>query len=82
MPNGETIVVTHTAILPFSQLPLAARKCGVFLALQQFLLFLGQFCDAGFMANLDGETVQLTKDGIATLSGTSDHNNGLYFIPL
>ena len=62
--------------------PLAARKCDVFPALQQPLLSLGQFCDAGFTATLNSETVLLTKDGSTTLSGTRGHNNGLYFIPL
>ena len=82
MPNGETMVATHTYILPFPQLPLASRKCDVFLALQQPLLSLGQFLDAGFMATLTSEIVLLTKDGSTTLSGKRDHNNGLYFIPL
>ena len=70
MPSGETMVATHTAILPFPQLPLATRKCDFFLEIQQPLLSLGQFCDAGFTATLDSETVQLTKDSIATLAGT------------
>ena len=82
MPNGETMVATHTALLPFPQLPISARKCDVSSALQQPLLFLGQFCNAGFTATLDSYTVQLTKYGIATLLGTRDHTNGLYFIPL
>ena len=82
MPNGETMVTTDTDLLPFPQLTLAARKWDVFPALQQPLLSLGQFCDAGFTATLNSETVLLTKDGSTTLSGTRDHNNGLYFIPL
>ena len=82
MPNGETMLVTHTALLPFPQLPLADRTCDVFLALQQPLLSLGQFCDAGFTATLNSEIVLLTKDGSTTLLGTRDHNNGIYFIPL
>ena len=69
MPNGETMVATHTYILPFPQLPLASRKCDVFPELQQPLLSLGQFCDTGSMATLDSDTVQLTKYGITTLSG-------------
>ena len=82
MPNGDTIMATHTSLLPFPQLSLAARKFDVFPALQQPLLPLGQFCDAGFMATLNSETFQLAKDGRATLAGTRDHNNGIYFIPL
>ena len=82
MPNGETMVATHTALLPFPQLPLYDRKCDVFLELQQPLLYLGQFCDAGFTAILTSETVRLTNDGSITLSGSRDHSNGLYCIPL
>ena len=82
MPNGETMVAIHTHLPPFPQIPLSAWKCDVLPALQQSLLFLGQFCDTGFMATLDSETVELTKDGIATLLGTRDHTNGVYFIPL
>ena len=82
VPNVETMVATRTALLSFPQPPLADRKCDVLPELQQPLLSLGQFCDAGFTSTLDSETFQLTKDGIATLSGTRDHTNGLYFIPL
>ena len=82
MLNGETMVDTHTALLPFPQLPLAARKYDFFPALQQPLLSIGQFCDAGFTATLNSEIFLLTKYGSTTLSGTREHNNGLYFIPL
>ena len=44
--NGGTMVATHTALLAHPQLFLAARKCDVFPALQQPLIYLGQFCDA------------------------------------
>ena len=82
MPSGETMVAIHTALLPFSQLPLDARKCYFFPDLQQPLLYLGQLCDSGFTATLASETVHLTKDGSTTLAGTRDHSNGIYFIPL
>ena len=82
MPNGETMVATHTALLPLPQPPLAACKYDFLPVIQPPLLSLGQLCDAGFTDTLDSETVQLTKDGITTLPGTIDHTNGLYFIPL
>ena len=82
MPNGETMVATYTSLLTFPQLPLSAWKCDVFPALQQPLLYLGQFCDAGYTVILNSETVLLTKDSSTKLSGTRYHNNGLYFIPL
>ena len=34
MPNGEIMLATHTALLPFPYLPLASWKCDVFPALQ------------------------------------------------
>ena len=74
MPNGETMVATHTSLLPFPQPPLAARKCDFFQALQQPLLSLGQLCDAGFTATHTSETVLPTTDGSNTLSGTRYHN--------
>ena len=77
MPNGETMLATHTALIPFPQLPLASRECSVFPALQQPLFSLGQFCDSGFTATLTSETVLLTQDGINTLAGTRDHINEL-----
>ena len=80
MPNGETMVATYTALLPFPQIPLAAQKCDVFPALKQPLLSLGQFYNAGFKATFDSETVQIAKDVIETLSGKRDHRNGFYFI--
>ena len=82
MPNGDTMVAKYTALLPFPQLPISARKCDVLSSLQQLLLSIVKFCDAGFKATLDSENIQLTKDGITTLSGTTDHINGIYFIPL
>ena len=82
MTNGEIVVATHTYLLPFPQLHLATWKCDVLSALEQPLLSHGQFYDAIFKATIDSETVELTKDGIATLSGTRDHINGLYFILL
>ena len=82
MPNGETMVRTHTALLPFPELPLDACKCDVFPALQQPLLYLGQFCNAGFTSKLNSNTALLTKNGSNTLTGTRYNSNGLYFIPL
>ena len=66
----------------FPQLPLSDHKCDVLPALQQPLLPLGQFYNAGITATLNSETVQLTKDGISTFCGKRDHTNGIYFIPL
>ena len=77
MPNGETMAATHTDLSPFPKLPLSARKCDVFPELLQFLLSLGQFCDAGFTATLTIKTVLLTNDISTTLAGTRDNSNGL-----
>ena len=82
MHNGETMVATHTSLLPLTQLPVASPEYNVFPALQQRLLSLGQLFNAGFTATLEIETIHITKDGIATLSGNIYHSNGVYFIPI
>ena len=80
IPNNETLVLTHTALPPPTQLPQFYRKCDVFPSLQQLLLSFGQLYNVVFKAILDSETVQLSKEEIATLSGTRYHSNRLYFI--
>ena len=82
MTNGETMVATHTSLIPLPQPPIAARKCDVIPDLQQPLLFIGQLYYAGFTSTLDSEIIQLTKDIIATMLGMRDQNNGLCAIPI
>ena len=60
---------THTALLPFPQLPLAARRAHVFPALpEKALLSIGQFCDSKFTAVFHDGQVQLSNDD-TTITG-------------
>ena len=54
---------THTELLPFTQLPLAARRAHVFPALQhKALLSKGQLCNSNFTAVFHNGQVQLSND--------------------
>ena len=73
---------THTALLPFPQLPLAARRAHVFPALQnKALLSIGQFCDSNFTAVFHDIQVNLIND-YTTITGQRDPSTGLYYIDL
>ena len=54
---------THTALLPFPQLPLAEQRAHVFPALQnKALLLIGKFYDSNFTAIFHESQVQLKND--------------------
>ena len=62
LPNGETLQSTHTALLPFPQLPLAARRAHVFPALQnKSLLSICQLCDSNFTPVFHDSQFQLSN---------------------
>ena len=73
---------THTALLPFPQLPLAARRAHVFPAFQiKSLLSIGQFCDSNFTTVFCKGQVKLRNDD-TTITGQRDPSTGLYYIDL
>ena len=73
---------THTALLTFPQLLLAARRAHVFLALQnKALLSIGQFCDSNFTAVFRKGQVRLSDED-TTINGKQDPITGLYYIDL
>ena len=73
---------THTALLPFPQLPLAARRAHVFPEFQnKALLSIGQFCDSNFTAILHDGQVKLSNDD-TTITGQLDPSTGIYYIDL
>ena len=73
---------THTALLPFPQLLLAARHTHFFPALQnKALLSIGQFCDSNFTAVFHDGQVQLSNDD-TTITGQRDPRTGIYYIDL
>ena len=72
----------HTALLPFPQLPLAARRTHVFPSLQnKALLSLCQFCNSNFTAVFYDGKVKLSNDD-TTITGQLDPSTGLYYIDL
>ena len=73
---------THTVLLPFPRLPLAARRAHVFPALQnKALLPIGQLCDSNFTAVFHDSQVQLSNDD-TTLTGHRDPSTGIFYIDL
>ena len=84
-PDSQTArpyVCTHTALLSFPEMPLAARQDHVFPALKyKALLSIGQLCDHVFKAIFDDTMVYLANAD-TTITGTLNISNGPYFIDL
>jgi hypothetical protein len=79
LPNGELIRSTHTALLPFHDLPIEARRAHLFPALQnKALILIGQICDSGFVATLNAKSIHITHPAHDTISGTRDHRTGMW----
>ena len=73
---------THTALLSFPQLPLAARRAHVFPSLQnKALLSIGQICNSNFTAVFHDGQVRLRNE-YTTITGQRDPSTGLYYIDL
>ena len=69
-------------MLPFPQLPLAARRAHFFLALQnKALLSIEQFCDRKFTAVSREGQVKLRYDD-TTITGQREPSTGIYYIDL
>ena len=82
LTNGDTMQSTHTAMLLFPQLTIAAHQAHVFPSLQnKSLLSIGKFCYSNFTAFFRKGHVQLSRDGI-TIPGQRDRSTGLYFTGL
>ena len=73
---------THTELLPFPQMPLAARRAHVFPEFQnKALISIGQFCDSNFTAVFRKGQVKLINYD-TTITGQRDPSTGLYYIDL
>ena len=82
LPNRSSIRASHTALLPFPQLPIGARLSNVLPALgNRNLISIGQICDYGFSTIFTAKEVSLTSPN-TTLTGTHNTNNRLYYIDL
>jgi hypothetical protein len=70
LPNGNRIVSSHQAQLPFPHLPVGAIDANIFPALQgQALLSIGTFCDAGCTAVFLATEVCIEYKGKTVLTG-------------
>jgi hypothetical protein len=70
LPNGAKIGSSHTAILPFPNLPQQALQAHLFPDLSgQALLSVGTFCDAGCTATFTANTVKIEYQGDVVLEG-------------
>ena len=73
---------THTALLPFPKLSLAARCANLFSALQNLeLISTGRLCDDGFAATFSKDHLTLVKQNF-TITGGRNSSNSLYYIDL
>ena len=82
LTDGASMQETHTALLLFPQLSLAARRTNIFPALQnRALISIGQLCDDGFSATFSKDHLALVKQDI-TINGKHDASNGIYYISL
>ena len=61
MTNGEIIYSTLTALLPYQDLPLEARRCHIFPDLNKDLSSIGVLCDHGCIAHFDDNKVSITE---------------------
>ena len=82
LPDGANMQATHTALLPFPQLSLAALRANSFPALQnQALISIGKLFGDGFSATFSKYHLTLVKQDI-TITGKRNTINGLYYIDL
>ena len=73
---------THTILLPFPQISLAARNANIFPALQnRALISIGQLYNNGFADNLSKDHLTLVKQNV-TITGNRDDSNRLYYTDL
>ena len=82
LPYGANMQASHTALLPFPQISLAAYRTNIFPALQnQALISIGKLCDDGFSATFSKDHLTLVKQDI-TITGERSTSNDLYYINL
>ena len=82
LQNGSSIRASHTALLPFPQLPIGARLSNVFPALgKRNLISIGHLFYHWFSATFTSKELSLTVPN-TTLTGTRNTNNRLYYIDL
>ena len=82
LPNGANMQATHTALLLFPQLSLAARHASISPALHnRALISIGKICENGFAATFSKDDLTLVKQNVI-INDERDVSNGLYYINL
>ena len=83
VPNGQTMLSTHTTLLDIPKLPKAARQAHLFPDMPNTsLLSVGLLCDAGCIATFTQNSVTITLDDSPILTGHRCPNTRLWKVPL
>ena len=83
LPNGDTISASMQGFLPFSKLTKQAQLVHVFPDLHSTsLISLGQLCDDGCTIVLTDKGIFVFKQKEIILTGTRNHRDGWWDIPL
>ena len=82
-PNGASMHSSHTGLLPFHDLPEAARTTHIFPSMQQrALISVEKLADTGFTSTFNNTSVVI-KNGKTTINGERDlQEGGLYYVNL
>ena len=83
LPDGTTMISTHTASLPIPSLPYAARSCHLFPSLATgSLLSIGQLCDHGCTALFTATHLHIALAGQPLLEGYRSGPYGHWIVHL
>ena len=83
LPNGDTINDNKVGYLPIPALSQEGQKTRILDDLHSAsLISLGQLADDGCTTQLDKDKLVVKKDGKVILTGTRNHQDNLYDIPI
>jgi hypothetical protein len=83
LPNGDTIMSTHTATFNMPSLSHKARQAHILPGLAQHsLLSVGQMCDSGCSVTFTASNVTVTNGESTILTGLWDKESSLWCVPL
>jgi hypothetical protein len=83
LPNGASILSSHTGELDIPHIPLSARLCHLFPGLQSgSLLSIGQLCDAGCIATFTATRMDIYLGARCILQGYRSHPSGHWLVDI
>ena len=82
LPDGSFTTSSHTAYLPWTHIPQAARKAHIFPAFPGSLVSIGLLCDCGLTATYDADKVIIRDGPKIVISGSRDKASRLWMIDL